>query len=186
VIPGSWRRLAAAGLMLWAARAVAAENPPIEPGRPPEWGIAVGYGLPIHSPGRPAEEHQVALEASGGFRLGDRFEYLAAVNGYQYLTPTGYFVGLLPAGIRFTIGHGGIHPHASLQLGLGWTDLTELVEISRRFNFQFQVGMGLRGRVTEKSAWTVDVLYAHISNAGTVYPNLGLNAVLLLGGWRFR
>jgi hypothetical protein len=175
-----------AALLLCVAREARSERPPIEPGRPPEWGIAAGYGLPIRSPGRPADEHQIAFLGSVGFRLGDRLEYAAALDGFQYLTPTGYFVGLMPLGARYAIGNGRIHPYASLELGFGWTDLEELREISRRFNFQFQVGMGVRGQVTEKSAWTVDVLYAHVSNAGTVHPNLGLNAVLLLGGWRFR
>src|SRR5262249_7003290 len=77
-------------------------------------------------------------------------------------------------------------PFTTLGLGFGWTDLLELKEISRRFNFQVQAGIGIRGPLSEKTAWTTEVRLLHISNAGASYPNLGLNTRVGTGRRRFR
>lgn len=175
--------LAAAGLM--AAWSGCAEEP-IPAGRPPEWGVAAGYGLPLDVGLGDSAEHQVVLFPSVGFRLSGRLEFVAAATLERYLTPEGYFVGLLPGGLRLSIGNGALLPYAAINLGFGWTDLDKLPEISRRFNFRLEAAAGLRGRVTERSAWTFEARFAHISNAGTSFPNYGLNSLVLLGGWRFR
>ena len=63
-----------------------------------------------------------------------------------------------------------------------WTDL-DVIELSRRFNFIVQGGLGVQGA---GGAWTVEARFLHYSNANTVLPNLGLNSVVLLVGWRLR
>ncbi len=174
--------LAAWLLAAWSARA----EEPIPAGRPPEWGIAAGYGLPLDLGRGDSAEHQVVLWPSVGFRLSGRLEFVAAATLERYLTPEGYFLGLLPAGLRLSIGNGALLPYVATNLGFGWTDLDKLTEISRRFNFRLEAAAGLRGRVGETSAWTVEARFAHISNAGTSFPNYGLNSLVFLGGWRFR
>ncbi len=140
----------------------------------------------MRAPSRPSDESEVAFLASAGFRVSRRIEYIVEADGFGFLHPGGYYVGLMPLGGRLSIGNGPLLPFASLGLGFGWSDLLELQEISRRFNFQVQVGIGTRGAVTDTTGWTAEIRILHISNAGTVYPNRGLNSVLVLGGWRFR
>ncbi len=185
------RRRAGPGLALFAAgvlaRGFANAEDPLSAGRPPEWGVAAGYGLPLDLGPGDSSEHQFVLSPSVGFRLSARLEFTAAAVFERYLTPGAYFVGVLPGGLRLSIGHGWLLPYASLGLGFGWTDLDEKIpEISRRFNFRIEAAAGLRGRVTESSAWTLELRYAHTSNAGTAFPNYGLNSMVFLGGWRFR
>ena len=98
-----------------------------------------------------------------------------------------YFVGVLPAGARLSIGNGQTLPYLGLGLGFGWTDLDdEVVELSRRFNFRIEGSVGVRISAGETCAWTLEARYQHTSNAGTSFPNLGLNALVFLGGFRFR
>jgi len=163
-----------------------AQDGPIPAGRGIEWGVSAGYGVPVRAPSRPSDESELAFLASAGFRVNRRLEYVAEADGFGFLHPGGYYVGLMPLGGRLSVGNGPLLPFASVGLGFGWTDLVELEEISRRFNFQVQVGIGIRGAVTDTTGWTTELRILHISNAGTVYPNRGLNSLLVLGGFRFR
>lgn len=181
-------RLAASalGLVLSAVRAASAEGP-LEPGRPPEWGVAAGYGVPANLGPGDTKEHQVVLSPSVGFRLSTRLEWLASATFERYVSPDAYFVGVLPAGLCVTLLHGPWLPYLSLGFGVGWTDLVEEIpEINRRFNFRIEGAAGIRREVTGTSGWTFEVRFQHTSNAGTVDPNWGLNSFVFLGGWRFR
>ena len=158
----------------------------IPKGRPPEWGVALGYGAHFKlGPGNTDFGAQV-LTPSGGFRISSRLEFLASATYERYVSPSGYFIGVLPAGARLSIGNGPIYPYLSLGLGFGWTDLApSLSEISRRFNFRVEGSFGARFPAGERSAWTLECRWQHTSNAGTVYPNQGLNALFGLVGFRF-
>jgi lipid A 3-O-deacylase PagL len=174
------------GAFLLSASPARAEGP-LEPGRPPEWGIAAGYGIPAHLGPGDSDEHQVVLSPSVGFRLSSRLEWLAGATFERYVSPDAYFVGILPGGLRYTFLRGPWLPYAALGLGVGWTDLVhQIPEINRRFNFRIEGAAGVRREVTETSGWTFEVRYQHTSNAGTVPPNYGLNSFAFLGGWRFR
>jgi hypothetical protein len=160
---------------------------PIPAGRPPEWGLALGYGA--HAPIGPGRtDFGVAVfSPSAGFRLSSRFEFVAAATFERSFSPGGYFLGVLPAGARLSIGNGKILPYLGFGLGFGWTDLDEVLpELSRRFNFRIEGSFGARFPAGESSAWTLEARYQHTSNAGTSYPNQGLNAIVGMVGWRFR
>lgn len=176
----------AIGLCASAAPGARAQDGPIPEGRPVEWGFAAGYGVPVKAPSRPSDEKEYAFYASAGFRVSRRIEYVVEADGFSFVNPGGYYAGLIPMAGRLSIGNGPYLPFTTLGLGFGWTDLLELKEISRRFNFQVQAGIGIRGPLSEKTAWTTEVRLVHISNAGTSYPNLGLNTVVVTGGFRFR
>jgi opacity protein-like surface antigen len=171
--------------LLAAATAAAQPEPPISEGRPPEWGVEAGYGFTAHVNRGLSQEHVFLLEPGVGFRLSGRLEYLVEAHLARYFTPEGYMLGLMPVGGRVSIGHGRVLPYASIGAGFGWTDLTELDEIDRRFNFLLQASLGVRGALSGGHAWTLEVRWDHISNANTVRPNLGLNCIVFLAGWRF-
>jgi hypothetical protein len=159
----------------------------IPAGRPPEWGVALGYGTHIKiGPG--ATDFGVAvLSPSVGFRISSRLEFVASATFEHYVSPSAYFVGVLPVGARLYIGNEKFYPYLGVGLGAGWTDLDDKVfEISRRFNFRIEGSFGLKFPSGETSAWTVEGRYQHTSNAGTVFPNQGLNAIVGMVGFRFR
>jgi hypothetical protein len=171
------------GLLL---RAAAGAEDPIPEGRPPEWSFSEGFGFTVNvNRGR---SHELALFAHPGvsFRLSSRFEWMGEGHFAHFFSPGGYMVGLMPIGGRIYIGKGPRWIYATFGMGAGWTNLAELDEIDQRFNFILQTGVGLRSPISETQAWTVEMRWSHISNAGMNTPNLGLNMLVFLGGFRFR
>jgi Lipid A 3-O-deacylase (PagL) len=191
VIGGTRRRIArlAAGALLALAcpprpaEASDALDLP-EKGRP-EFSILAGYGHWIHvNPGRTREQLGM-FQPQLGLRAGRRLEYLVEGHLAEYWGPRGFAAGLVPLGARYFFSGRGLDPYFQLGAGLCWTDL-RVVEIDRRFNFILQGAAGLRRSLEPGRAWTVELRWLHYSNAGTVRPNYGLNALVLLGGWRLR
>ena len=173
------------GAALCAAGTVWAQGIPA--GRPPEWGVEVGYGAHIQIGPGTTDFGVAVLQPSVGFRLSSRIEFVAAATFERYVSPSAWFVGVLPAGLRLSIGNEKILPFLGLGLGFGWTDLDEnYFEISRRFNFRIEGSVGLRIPAGESAAWTLEGRYQHTSNAGTSFPNQGLNSIVGLVGFRFR
>lgn len=177
----------AAGLLaVGAATLTAQSEPPLPIDRPPEWSLSEGYGFALHfTRGR---THEKAFFADPGvsFRLSSRLEYLVQAHFGHYASPGGYVLGALPIGARLYVGRGRTLPYVSLGAGAGWTNLTELEEIDQRFNFLLQGSVGVRRATSTTAGWTLEVRLAHVSNAGMKRPNLGLNMLVLSGGWRFR
>jgi hypothetical protein len=159
--------------------------PPIPKGRPPEWSLEAGYGFSVKVNRGNSDEHLFLFEPGVAFRLGPRLEYLVEAHFAKYFTPDGYMIGVVPLGGRFYFLRGSVLPYLSLGAGIGWTNLTTLEEINRRFNFLLEGAIGVRGRVSDTQAWTFEWRWSHISNANTVLPNLGLNCSVFLVGWRF-
>ena len=102
-----------------------------------------------------------------------------------FFTPDGYMLGIVPIGGRYSFSAGATQPYLALGAGFGWTNLDELDELDRRFNYILQACVGVRWNRPDLSAWSLEARISHISNAGTVLPNLGLNAIVFLAGWRF-
>ena len=79
-----------------------------------------------------------------------------------------------------------IRPYAEFAGGPFWTDLAgKIPEESSRFNFVLTAGFGVSYFLTDQTALNVGYRFHHISNGGTQYPNLGLNASLPFGGFSF-
>lgn len=181
------RRLLAAAALACPALALDARTPaPPESDRSPQWSLSAGYGFSVRLSRGRAEEHAFFFVPAVSFPLSARLEWTVEGHFAGYFQPSGYMLGAMPVGIRYFFGTGRAQPYASLGAGLGWTNLTELEEIDRRFNYLLQSSIGVRGRLPDGSAWTLEARLAHISNAGTILPNLGLNSVVFLGGWRLR
>jgi len=132
-----------------------------------------------------SDEDMVLVVPSMGFSLGSHFQYVLEGHFAGFFNPGGYMLGLLPLGVRYSIGEGRTVPYVSIGAGFGWTDLIQLEEIDRRFNFLLQGSLGVRQALSNGQAVTFEARFSHISNAGTVLPNLGLNCVVFLVGWRF-
>ena len=162
-----------------------AQSGPLSAGLGPQWGLAAGYGFQVHLNRGRSDEHVLLFEPAAGFRVSSRLEYIVEGHFAQYFTPKGYMLGIMPVGGRLYVGSGRTIPYISIGAGLGWTNLT-IEEIDRRFNFLLQGSVGVRRAVSENQALTLEARLAHVSNAGTKHPNLGLNCLVFLAGFRFR
>lgn len=89
--------------------------------------------------------------------------------------------------IKYTVvAHDRIRPYAEFAGGPFWTDLAgKIPEESARFNFVLTAGFGCSYFITQQMSFNVGYRFHHISNAGTRYPNLGLNSSLPFGGFSF-
>jgi hypothetical protein len=173
-------------LLLAAAPLAAQSKPPLPADAPLAWSLAAGYGFSIHLNRGRSAEHLFLFEPSLALRASSRLECLVEAHFARYLTPLGYMVGVMPVGGRFYFGRGRTLPYISIGGGFGWTDLERLEEIDRRFNFLLQGSAGVRRTLSDGQALTFEARIAHVSNGGTKRPNLGLNSLVFLAGWRFR
>jgi lipid A 3-O-deacylase len=83
-------------------------------------------------------------------------------------------------------GTGHLRPYVEFAGGPFYTDLAgRIPEESARFNFILTAGGGLSWFFTPQLSFNVGYRFHHISNAGTRYPNLGLNSSLPFGGFSF-
>jgi hypothetical protein len=177
---------AVAGLGLVAAGATAQTAPPA-PANGPSFALLTGFGYAVKLNHGQTEEQSLVVQPQASFRLGARFEYVPEAHFAMYFRPDGYAAGLVPIGVRylFSSRSAAVVPYFGVGAGFSWTDL-HIIELSRRFNFILQGGFGVRGPLGEHQGWMVEARWHHYSNANTVLPNLGFNAIEILGGWRFR
>jgi lipid A 3-O-deacylase len=79
-----------------------------------------------------------------------------------------------------------IRPYIEFAGGPFYTDLGgQIPEESSRFNFILTAGGGISWFLTSQLSLNVGYRFHHISNAGTRYPNIGLNSSLPYGGFSF-
>jgi hypothetical protein len=95
-------------------------------------------------------------------------------------------VGFTPR-IKYTfVALGRIRPYAEFAGGPFWTDLGGRIrEEANQFNFVLTGGVGVSWFIAPQAAINVGYRFHHISNAGTAFPNLGLNASLPFAGFSF-
>jgi lipid A 3-O-deacylase len=95
-------------------------------------------------------------------------------------------IGFTPR-IKYTfVALGRLRPYAEFAGGPFWTDLGgNIDEQANEFNFVLTGGVGVSWFFTPQLAATAGYRFHHISNAGTAFPNLGLNASLPFGGFLF-
>ena len=174
------------GVVLVPVALRAQDSSPLPQAEPVRWSVEGGYGHSVNVNRGTSRENLVLFVPSANIRLGSRLEWTVEGHFAQDFTPSGYMLGLMPVGARYLFGRGETLPYFSIGAGFGWTNLVALDEIDRRFNFLLQASAGARRRAGPTGEWTLEVRWDHISNAGTERPNLGLNSVLVLAGWRFR
>jgi hypothetical protein len=150
------------------------------------WSVASGFGFAFHWNRGDSDEHVLLILPAYSVMLWRRLEYFAEGHIAIYTSPAGYMLGVMPADLRFYVLSGDTRPYISAGAGLGWTNLTQLIEIDRRFNFLLQGAVGVRGQLGNGQGWSFEARLNHISNGGTKAPNLGLNTLVFVVGWHFR
>jgi hypothetical protein len=95
-------------------------------------------------------------------------------------------VGFTPK-IKYTfVASNRIRPYVEFAGGPFWTDLgNEIPEESSELNFILTAGVGISFFVSSQAAINIGYRFHHISNAGTSYPNYGINSSLPFGGFSY-
>ena len=129
------------------------------------WNAGFRYGWILTAPHGP------------GF-LNGRFEYAVdAVPAFVVFQPrnTAYGAGVNPLGLKWIFAtRGDVAPY--LELG-GGTLFTSHEVPTGTSTVNFTSGAALGVHFLGKRAWTAEVRYQHISNAGLTTPNPGINTV---------
>ena len=150
----------------------------------PEFSILAGAGHSVKVNRGETTTALVIFDPEAAFRLGPRFQWLIEGHYSHTFSPDGWAAGLLPLGARYYLDRSRYAFYVEFLAGFCWTNL-EIEEIDRRFNFVLTGGPGLRFTVDARRSWSISARWLHYSNAGTVLPNLGFNAAVVLGGWKF-
>ncbi len=132
----------------------------------------------------------ILTKAHGPGFLRGRFEYAAdAVPVFMIFQPAkkAYGAGLNPVVLKWNFETDSrIVPYVELAGGVLFTNVTVPTGTSQtNFTTSGAIGVHVLG---EKVAWSVDLRYMHISNAGLATPNPGINTIQVrIGvGWFFR
>jgi hypothetical protein len=138
----------------------------------------------VFTPGEREGERGFLVVPSVGVRVGSWFEWVIEGHAARYVTPVGGTIaGVAPLGWRIH-GRGPTEPYVSMGAGVVWTDYTELRGLDRRRNYLTQIGAGVRRITGNGSAVSVEARLFHLSNLSSAPPNLGLEGVTVLVGYR--
>jgi hypothetical protein len=162
-----------------------------------EVGLAAGYLLPHRlTTDHTTKQQGPALMPSWMMTLtdpgGDRW-YRGQVSIGAEMVYIQFREPILTHGVGFTpkikytfVALDRIRPYVEFAGGPFWTDLGgRIPEESTQFNFVVTGGVGVSWFITPQTSFNAGYRFHHISNAGTHYPNLGLNASLPFGGFSF-
>ncbi len=129
------------------------------------WNVGVRYGWILSAPHGP------------GFLKG-RFEYAVdAVPAFVVFQPrhTTYGVGINPLGLKWIFAtRGDAQPYLELGGGTLFTS-HDVPNGTSKVNFTPSAAFGMH--FLGERAWSLEVRYLHISNAGLATPNPGINSV---------
>jgi hypothetical protein len=176
----------------WWASSLAAQSvlPPGDVRLPEErrvhWGLAAGPVLEVATPGEREQERGVLIAPFVGVRVASWFEYVVEGHVARYVSPVGGTIaGVVPLGWRIH-GRGRTQPYVSMGAGMVWTDYTDLRGLDQRRNYLTQLGGGVRRVTSRGAAVSVEARLFHLSNLSSAPPNLGMEGITLLVGYRPR
>ncbi len=116
-------------------------------------------------------------DAGGPAVLRGNLECAGAVFGDDIFRGRGDYISGATFWLRYNFvpSVGRFVPYVQLGGGVTETDLDRRIE-HRNFNFNLGLGAGVRCFLSPKWSANLEYRYQHISNAGTSYPNVGINA----------
>ena len=150
-----------------------------------EWRLGGGYGWTIGTGPSDPDQQYVAVFPELAWPVKPYVAYTVTGHFSRWFPRQGWVAGILPAGGRLDLLRNvRTVPYVEAGVGVAWTDLTELDEIDRRFNFLAQWGGGIRHRTGGGDEWFAELRYFHVSNMGTSGNNWGLNTLIVVIGRR--
>jgi hypothetical protein len=149
------------------------------------WSLAAGPVVEVATPGERAREYGLLVAPAVDVRITPWFAYVAEGQLSTYLSPqTGVVAGVIPIGLRLH-GSGRTQPFLSAGAGVSWTSFTDLRGLDRRLNYLTQIGAGVRRLQPDSSALSVELRFNHLSNWSSAPPNLGMENIAVLVGYRW-
>lgn len=147
--------------------------------------LAAGPVVEVATPGDRAREYGLLVAPAIDVRITPWFAYVVEGQLSTYMSPeTGVVAGVIPIGLRLH-GRGRTHPFLSAGAGVSWTSFTDLRGLDRRLNYLTQIGVGVRRLQPDSSALSVELRFNHLSNWSSAPPNLGMENIAVLVGYRW-
>ena len=171
-------------LSTWSNAQAQSQPNPATPDSP-YWGVAAGPSLAVPRWESRSDERALLIAPSVSFALASWLDVVVEGHLAQYFSPAGYVIGVTP-GLRMYLGSRRWRPFVAGGFGVSTTDLNQLHEIDRRFNFLSQASAGLQIGTAGGRAFTLETRFYHMSNGSSKPPNIGLNGLAVLAGWRSR
>jgi hypothetical protein len=162
--------------------APAAETPPSQ-GRV-GFEVAAGPAFETSVAGGRAPQRAVLVAPSLTLRVASWFDYAVEGHFARHVTPlTANEFGIVPIAFRLHTG-GRTQVHLSGGVGVVWSGLAGIHGLEQRQNYITQLGAGFARVRANGSALSLETRFYHLSNDGAKPPNLGIEQISLLVGYR--
>ena len=162
--------------------APAAETPPSQ-GRV-GFEVAAGPAFETSVAGGRAPQRAVLGVPSLTLRVASWFDYAVEGHFARHVTPvTANEFGIVPIAFRLHTG-GRTQVHLSGGVGVVWSGLAGIHGLEQRQNYITQLGAGFARVRANGSAVLLETRFYHLSNDGAKPPNLGIEQISLLVGYR--
>jgi len=160
-----------------------AQTPPPSQGR---IGVEVAAGPAFETSVAGGREPQRAVLGvpSLTLRVASWFDYAVEGHFARHVTPvTANEFGIVPIAFRLHTG-GRTQVHFLGGAGMVWSGLAGIHGLEQRQNYITQLGAGIARVGANGSAISLETRFYHLSNDGAKPPNLGIEQISLLVGYR--
>ena len=145
---------------------------------------AVGPAFEMSAAGDRAPQRAVLGVPTLTIRVAPWFDYAVEGHFARHLTPvTANEFGIVPIAFRLHTG-GRTQVHLSGGAGVVWSGLAGIHGLEQRQNYITQLGAGVARVRANGSAVSLETRFYHLSNDGAKPPNLGMEQISVLVGYR--
>jgi lipid A 3-O-deacylase PagL len=161
---------------------LSAQTPP-SPGRV-GFEVAAGPAFETSVAGGRAPQHAVLVVPSLTLRVTSWFDYAVEGHFARHISPvSANEFGIVPISFRMHTG-GRTQVHFSGGGGVVWSGLAGIHGLEQRQNYITQLGAGVARVRGNGSAISTEIRFYHMSNDGAKPPNLGIEQISVLVGYR--
>ena len=158
-------------------------EPPPSPGRV-GFEVAAGPAFESSAAGRRASQRAVLVVPTLTLRVASWFDYAVEGHFARHVTPvTANEFGIVPIAFRVHTG-GRTQVHLAGGAGVVWSGLAGIHGLEQRQNYITQLGAGVARVRANGSAVSLETRFYHLSNDGAKPPNLGMEQISVLVGYR--
>lgn len=142
-----------------------------------EISLSGGFGgkIPLRRFDGRDETRFIAVTPSVGYFIKDHQELLLEAPILYYYNPQHAIAAGVDVMYRYHFSRNrNFAPFVEIGAGINYVGL-DVRELTGKFQFSLQGGIGLRRKISDHSDLTATVRWHHFSNAGTRAPNIGIN-----------
>jgi hypothetical protein len=148
--------------------------------------VAAGPAFETSVAGGRAPQRAVLVVPSLTLRVASWFDYIVEGHFARHVSPeTANEFGIVPVAFRMHTG-GRTQVQFLGGGGIVWSGLAGIHGLEQRQNFITQIGAGIARVRANRSAILLETRFYHLSNDGAKPPNLGMEQLSVLVGYRFR